>query len=82
VAKAVGFGSGKQLEPERRMGEILKDLELKPGRPEKGDAVSPIATLSNLGITKKQSRRAQTAASVPSSRFLIPDPSLFTGLSP
>ena len=56
------------------MGEMLKETErAEGGRPSKTShhtlPVSDSPTLSDLGLTRKESARAQTLASVPSRDF-------------
>lgn len=58
---------------ERQMGEFLKAMpKHPPGREPKiniGSDVEPIATLSEIGITKKQSANAQKLAAIPAEEF-------------
>lgn len=65
-----------QLRAERKAGEILTTMpKAKAGRPRKeiGDTMSPISnrlpTLSDYGISKKQSSRWQQIASIPTEKF-------------
>ncbi len=60
-----------KLEVERNLGKMLEGMEKhKGGRSETtGDIVSPVATLADKGITKKQSQRWQLEASVPEEAF-------------
>jgi len=59
-----------RIRAERKAGKLLKDMDkAKGGRPKTGDTVSPVSSLSNLGVTKKQSSRWQKEASVPEKVF-------------
>lgn len=51
-----------QLEPERRLGELLADMTKRKNQHDAGNAMLP--ALSSLGLTKMQSSRAQAAASI------------------
>lgn len=60
-----------RLKAERKMGEMLAtSVKAKGGRPTKtGSAPAPVSRLADLGITKKQSVRAQAIAAVPKRDF-------------
>jgi N6-adenosine-specific RNA methylase IME4 len=66
-----------KIRAERRAGELLKEMDKHPaGRPPKegkiSDIVSPIPTpptLSELGISNKQSSRWQALAGIPEEKF-------------
>ncbi len=61
-----------KIRAERKMGDELRKLDLRAGRPQKnGDMMSPLSapTLTDLGIEKKQSSRWQIMASVPEAEF-------------
>jgi hypothetical protein len=57
-----------KIRAERRAGELLAEMELKPGRPKAGNT----ATLAALEIDEHDSRRWQQIASVPKDRFEAP----------
>ena len=69
------WASEIRLRAERKMGEMLRDQEMnKGGEPEKEtyqshDATSRTPTLSEVGITKSMSSRAQKIAAVPEAEF-------------
>ncbi len=48
-----------------RMGELLKSMEMKAGRPKQNGSHAEPLSLSAAGVTKKQSSRAQKIASLP-----------------
>lgn len=53
-----------KLRAERKIGEMLRDMEKAKHRHSTGDTMSPVK-LEELGVTKKQSSRWQLAASLP-----------------
>ncbi len=55
-----------RLESERAAGSMLAKMELKPGKKSIGNSMLPIA---DLGVTKMQSSRWQTIASLPQQKF-------------
>jgi hypothetical protein len=55
-----------RLRAERRAGQLLAEMSLSPGRPEKW---SHGATISDLGITKTQSSRWQVVAKLTDRQF-------------
>lgn len=59
------------IRAERRLGEIVREVpKSKGGRPSKsGDTESPVLTLADMGITKKESSRWQALAAVPEDTF-------------
>lgn len=60
-----------RLRAERRLGEILADVELNPGALRRGTKLGPstLPTLRQIGITKDLSAAAQRLAAVPEDRF-------------
>lgn len=53
------------LRAKRRLGELLAEMEMQPGRPAKnGCSVQPFSRLSDLGIEKTAAHRAQKVAAV------------------
>lgn len=60
-----------KLRSERRLGEMLKQMELRAGRPGKKNATgtSSISQLKALGISQNQSSHWQQLAAVPARRF-------------
>jgi len=75
--KAISHARGYALEAERKMGQMLKQTErAKGGQPyqetptsAQGALVEAQPTLAELGITKKESSRAQKLAGVPRESF-------------
>jgi N6-adenosine-specific RNA methylase IME4 len=70
--KAIQYARSYALEAERKLGEMLRETERdKGGRPPKtsiqGEPVLP--RLSDLGISKKESSRAQQIAELPRQSF-------------
>lgn len=59
------------LNAERRMGELLAGSEMHPGgRPPKtGNPKVPVSKLRDLGLSKKESARAQALAAIPPEVF-------------
>lgn len=55
-----------KLRSERRAGEFLQDIDLKPGRPKNTDKMS---ALSKLNISQQESSRWQRIAKIPVERF-------------
>jgi hypothetical protein len=55
-----------RLRAERRMGQLLRDMEKERGRPAKA---SRRATLSDLGVSRNQSSRWQKLADMPDEQF-------------
>lgn len=55
-----------EVRADRRMGELLAEVKPQEGRPKKnGSHGEPFSPLATLGVSKKQSHRAQLAASLP-----------------
>ena len=75
--EAVQYARGFALDAERRMGQMLKESEdkrAKGGRPTKETSthtlpVSKEPTLSDLGITKQESAKAQKLYKMPEEKF-------------
>lgn len=61
--------SDLRLSAERKAGELLAEMELKPGVKTIGNGVLPIA-LADIGITKMQSSRWQLAAKLPEAEYV------------
>lgn len=55
-----------RLRAERKAGQLLQSMEIKPGRPEK---LSTATTISDLGISRDQSSKWQQLAAVPERDF-------------
>lgn len=60
--------SDLRLSAERKAGELLASMELKPGVKPIGDGMSSIA-LADMGVTPKQSSRWQLAAKLPNEDY-------------
>jgi hypothetical protein len=59
-----------KLRAERRAGELLKDLNLRPGRPAQDMVTNGNHySLDSIGITKKESSKWQRLAGIPDDRF-------------
>jgi len=59
-----------KLRAERRAGELLRQLDLRPGRPSNESLSSgQHHSLEGMGITRKQSSRWQRLATIPEDRF-------------
>ena len=72
--KAINHARGYALEAERKMGQMLKATERAKGAAGVGPiAVTPIdrnrPTLSDLGLTKNESAKAQSLADIPQDKF-------------
>ena len=74
--KAINHARGYALEAERKMGQMLKETERNVGA--KGSIVTgnhrePVKdttpTLADLGLTKKESSKAQALADIPQDKF-------------
>jgi len=72
-SEAIQYARSYALEAERKMGEMLQETErAKGGRPtETSSSVEPVLepTLAELGLTKKESSRAQLLANIPDEDF-------------
>jgi hypothetical protein len=68
VAEAVIAASTLRIRAERRVGELLREQDLKPGRP-KILAPREDSTLAEQGITYSDSSRYQRLAAVPEDTF-------------
>lgn len=75
-AKRAEYGSILQqrcseikLRAERKAGELLRQLELKPGRPSEERIANGHHSLDAMGISRKQSSRWQKLATIPEERF-------------
>lgn len=61
-----------KIRAERRAGELLRDMEKHTGQLLRGTTMGPreqVATLDDMGISKNQSSRWQTIASIPEEEF-------------
>lgn len=66
---AIKYARDINLRALRKMGELLQGMDLKAGRPKKVPEGNHSPTLSDLGITKKESWEAQRAAAIPEEKF-------------
>lgn len=71
--EAVNAAAELRIRAERRMGEALREAEVKAGRPkENGSPDIPFSTtptLADIGISKVQSSRYQQIAAIPKATF-------------
>ena len=71
--EAIQYARSYALEAERRMGEMLRETDRRPGpgrgKKEYPDGTSLPPTLTELGLSKKESSEAQMLAELPAKDF-------------
>ena len=58
-----------KIRAERKSGEMLREMQVRPGNPQLSHGVTIASRLADMGVDRKQSSRCQSIASIPDQIF-------------